>query len=102
MKVSLKAQIFLTSGLEAENKKYCLLSVLSGGCNGMQYSILFVDELPKYEMVGLTDNIFVDTLSLQYLENSSIELEEKLGSKRIVVKNPDAVSSCSCGSSFSV
>lgn len=102
MKASLKAQIFLAGSLAAEKKKYCLLSVLSGGCNGMQYSILFVDELPKYDVEEIATNIYVDALSLQYLENCSLELEEGEGFKKIVVKNPDAKTSCSCGSSFSV
>ncbi len=102
MKVSFKAQIFLTTKLQADNKKYCLLSVLAGGCNGMQYSILFADKLPEYEMLEIGSNIFVDSLSMIYLDGCNLELDEKLGFKRIVVKNPAAKSSCSCGSSFSV
>lgn len=102
MKVSIKAQIFLTSKLQADNKRYCLLSVLAGGCNGMQYSIIFVNELPKYETIEIGTNIYVDSLSLTYLEGCTLALDEKLGFKRIVVNNPAAKSSCSCGSSFSV
>jgi iron-sulfur cluster insertion protein len=102
MKVSLKAQIFITSNIEKDNKKFALLSVLSGGCNGMQYSLILIDQLPKYEVSEIAPNIYVDTLSLQYLDNSTVDLEESLGSRKIVIKNPDAKSSCSCGSSFSV
>jgi iron-sulfur cluster insertion protein len=102
MKVSLKARIFLAGSLEATGKKYCVLSVLSGGCNGMQYSILFVETLPDYEVKEIAPSIFVDTLSLEYLQDSSLELEEDIGSKKIIVKNPNAKTSCSCGSSFSI
>lgn len=101
MKVSIKAQIFLESTRQTENKKYCLFSVLSGGCSGMQYSMLFVDELPKYEVVEIVPNFYVDSLSLNNLQDSIVDVEEKPGMKKIIVKNPQAVSTCSCGSSFS-
>jgi iron-sulfur cluster insertion protein len=102
MRASLKAQIFITGQLQGANKKYCLLSVLAGGCSGMQYSVLFADELPKYEIQEIASNIYVDCSSLTYLENCILDLEETSGSKKIVIKNPDAKSSCSCGSSFSI
>ena len=102
MRVTLKAQIFLSASLQSTNKKHCLISVLAGGCNGMQYSMLFIDELPEYEVSVLAPNIYVDALSLSYLEGCKVELEETLGSKKIVINNPAAKSSCSCGSSFSV
>lgn len=97
----MKAQIFLSGVLEQTGKKICLVSVLAGGCSGMQYNILFTEELPKYEVTQIGAGIYVDNLSLTLLQDCSLELEEQLGSKRIFVKNPSAKSSCSCGSSFS-
>ena len=43
--VSIKARIFIQSALEDQAKKYCFLSILSGGCNGLQYSIEFIDKI---------------------------------------------------------
>lgn len=102
MKVTLKAQIFLSGILEQTNKKICLVSVLAGGCSGMQYSMLFLDNLPDYDTTQISNGIYVDNLSLPLLQNCIIDLEEKIGSKRIIVTNSSAKSSCSCGSSFSI
>lgn len=102
IKVTLKAKIFIQSALEAENKSFCLLSVLSGGCGGMQYSILLINELPTYKTIQITPTLYVDDMSYELLTDCTIDLQDDLGSKKLVVVNPLAKTSCSCGSSFSI
>src|SRR5687768_16683065 len=102
MKITLKAQIFLISGLESSGKKICLLGVLSGGCSGLRYTVTYLDELPSYETIELSPSIYIDELSLSYVSGSTVDLEVGSGYKKIIISNPQAKSSCSCGSSFSV
>jgi iron-sulfur cluster insertion protein len=102
MKVTFKARLFLTAGLQAEGKKYCALSVLSGGCNGLQYQILLLDALPDYKTIEIAPGIVMDEMAQEYLKDCTLDLEETLGYRKIVIKNPSAKSSCSCGTSFSI
>ena len=99
--VTLKAKIFIQGALEAQNKKYCFLSVLSGGCNGLQYNILFVDSLVAKSSL-VSDNLLIDDYSIELLGNCKIDLQDEVGFKKLIIVNPDAKSSCSCGSSFSI
>jgi iron-sulfur cluster insertion protein len=99
--VSIKARIFIQSALEDQAKKYCFLSILSGGCNGLQYSIEFIDKIINNSTLVL-DNLLIDDYSIEMLGNCKIDLQDELGYKKLVFINPDAKSSCSCGSSFSL
>ena len=78
--------------------------VQGGGCSGFSYGFTF-DELQNdddfdfnYEEV----RVVVDAMSMQYLQDSAIDYKEDAMGASFVINNPQAVSTCGCGSSFSV
>lgn len=78
--------------------------VTGGGCSGFQYGFAFDDE-QKEDDVQVSKgnvNVVVDAMSLQYLMGAEIDYEDNLEGARFVIRNPNASSTCGCGSSFSV
>jgi iron-sulfur cluster insertion protein len=78
--------------------------VTGGGCSGFQYGFAFDDE-SKEDDVTVDKGpiqVVVDAMSLQYMVGADIDYEENLEGSRFVIKNPNASSTCGCGSSFSV
>ena len=79
------------------------VAVEGGGCSGFQYDIR-LDEAGPDDLVleknGAT--VLVDAVSLPFLENAVIDFSEELIGARFVVQNPNATSSCGCGTSFSM
>jgi iron-sulfur cluster insertion protein len=78
--------------------------VTGGGCSGFQYGFAFDDEV-KADDVSVERGpiaVVVDAMSLQYLAGAQIDYEEKLDGARFVIRNPNATSTCGCGSSFNV
>ena len=78
--------------------------VQGGGCSGFQYGFT-LDEVPNeddfiIEKSGL--KILVDSMSMHYLQGASIDYIEEVMSSQFVIKNPNAQSTCGCGSSFTV
>lgn len=78
--------------------------VTGGGCSGFQYGFTFdeivnEDDTP-IEREGVT--FLVDPMSYQYLVGAEIDYQESLEGSQFVIKNPNAQSTCGCGSSFSV
>ena len=80
------------------------VSVDGGGCSGFQYAFAFdenvADDDTVVEVNGAT--MVVDVTSMQYLNGSEVDYLEGLEGARFVVNNPNAKSTCGCGSSFSV
>jgi len=78
--------------------------VTGGGCSGFQYGFAFDDEKKeddvRVERGPIT--VVVDAMSLQYLMGAEIDCEDNLEGARFVTRNPNASSTCGCGSSFSV
>lgn len=78
--------------------------VTGGGCSGFQYGFSFDDsqdeEDTAIEKEGVT--LLVDPMSYQYLVGATVEYTEGLQGSQFVVKNPNASSTCGCGSSFSI
>lgn len=77
--------------------------VAGGGCSGLSYGMALDDSSPEegdqvFEHDGI--KIFVDGLSLQYMDGSSVDFVEDLMGGGFKIENPNAVSSCGCGSSF--
>jgi iron-sulfur cluster assembly protein len=76
--------------------------VSGGGCSGMQYGMALEAEARPYDHVieqgGI--KIFVDPTSMMYLNTATIDYEESLMGGGFKIENPNAVSSCGCGSSF--
>ena len=78
--------------------------VTGGGCSGFQYGFAFDDVTKEDDLtveVGAI-KVLVDNSSLQYVLGAEIDYEESLEGSRFVIKNPNAASTCGCGSSFSV
>lgn len=78
--------------------------VTGGGCSGFQYSFAFDDQAGEDDMVIEKDGVtlLVDGMSFQYLMGATIDYQEGLEGSRFVITNPNATSTCGCGSSFSV
>ena len=78
--------------------------VTGGGCSGFQYGFAFDDEKKDDDIRVVKDTItvVVDAMSLQYLIGAEIDYEDKLDGARFVIRNPNAASTCGCGSSFNV
>ena len=80
------------------------VSVDGGGCSGFQYGFAFdenvSDDDTVVEVNGAT--MVIDVSSMQYLNGSEVDYLEGLEGARFVVNNPNAKSTCGCGSSFSV
>ena len=77
--------------------------VTGGGCSGFQYGFSF-DKLIDEEDTCITNSgasLVVDPLSLQYLSGSTIDYIEDLTGSKFIIKNPNATTTCGCGSSFS-
>jgi iron-sulfur cluster insertion protein len=77
--------------------------VTGGGCSGFQYGFTFDEAVNEddttIEKGGVT--LLVDSMSFQYLVGAEIDYKESLEGSQFVIKNPNAVSTCGCGSSFS-
>ncbi len=77
--------------------------VTGGGCSGFQYGFTF-DEVANEDDTALEKNgvvLLVDPMSYQYLVGAEIDYTEGLEGAQFVIKNPNATSTCGCGSSFS-
>lgn len=90
---------------EEENEQLKLrVYVTGGGCSGFQYGFTFDETLNEddttVEKQGVS--MVVDSLSYQYLVGSTVDYLEGLEGSRFVVSNPNATTTCGCGSSFSV
>ena len=78
--------------------------VQGGGCSGFQYGFTF-DEVVNDDDTQMTKNgvtLLIDAMSLQYLVGAEIDYKEDLQGAQFVIKNPNATTTCGCGSSFSV
>lgn len=77
--------------------------VTGGGCSGFQYGFTF-DEVTNEDDTILEKNgvtLLIDPMSFQYLVGAEIDYSEGLQGSQFVIKNPNATSTCGCGSSFS-
>ncbi len=77
--------------------------VSGGGCSGFQYGFTF-EEKPNEDDTVLEKNgvqLLIDPMSYQYLVGSEIDYKEDLEGAQFVIKNPNATTTCGCGSSFS-
>jgi len=90
---------------EENNPKVKLRTfVQGGGCSGFSYGFTLDEEQNEDDFVveksGM--NILIDSMSMQYLQGAVIDYKEDLMSSSFVINNPNAQSTCGCGSSFAV
>jgi iron-sulfur cluster insertion protein len=77
--------------------------VQGGGCSGFQYGFTF-DEIVNDDDTEMHKNgvtLLIDAMSLQYLTGAKIDYKEDLQGSQFVIQNPNATTTCGCGSSFS-
>jgi iron-sulfur cluster insertion protein len=78
--------------------------VQGGGCSGFQYGFTF-DEIVNDDDTVMHKNgvsLLIDSLSYQYLVGAQIDYKEDLTGSQFVIKNPNATTTCGCGSSFTI
>jgi iron-sulfur cluster insertion protein len=77
--------------------------VQGGGCSGMQYGFTIDEEQNEddFEIPAGSMSVLVDSISAQYLTNANIDYVEDLSGSQFKISNPQAQTTCGCGSSFS-
>jgi iron-sulfur cluster insertion protein len=77
--------------------------VSGGGCSGFQYGFTFDEAVAEDDTAVVKDGVtfLVDSMSFQYLMGAEIDYTEGIEGAQFVIKNPNATSTCGCGSSFS-
>jgi iron-sulfur cluster insertion protein len=100
------AQSKITDLLSEENNTDLKLRtfVQGGGCSGMSYGFTF-DEVQNdddFEIAVGNFKVLIDAMSMQYLQGASIDYKEDLLGSQFSISNPNAETTCGCGSSFSV
>lgn len=87
----------------AESTDALRIAVEGGGCSGFQYDIK-LDQPADGDLIleGHGQKVVVDEISLPFLSNAIIDFTEELIGARFVIENPNATSSCGCGTSFSM
>ena len=78
--------------------------ITGGGCSGFQYGFTFEESQQDGDTAIVTDGVtlLVDPMSFQYLVGAEIDYKEDLSGSQFVIRNPNATTTCGCGSSFSV
>ena len=91
--------------LEEQNPQLKLRVYISGGgCSGFQYGFSFDEEQAEDDIAVVNDGVtlLVDPLSFQYLMGAEVDYTESLQGAQFVIRNPNASTTCGCGSSFSI
>jgi iron-sulfur cluster insertion protein len=106
IEISAPAKIKIQDLLSEENNPKLALRtfVQGGGCSGFSYGFTFDDVINEddFEIDVGAWKILVDAMSMQYLQGAVIDYKEELTGSQFTIKNPNAQSTCGCGSSFSV
>ena len=99
------AQTKITDILAEENNPQLRLRmyVQGGGCSGMSYGFTLDEEQNEddFEIPLKSSSVLVDAMSMQYVTGATIDYKDDLSGSQFVIKNPNAQTTCGCGSSFS-
>lgn len=87
-------------GLAESSEPYLRISIQGGGCSGFNY--VFDFEQNKEEDDFEIGKVLIDSMSAQYLEGATLDYKEDLMGSSFTINNPNAQTTCGCGSSFSV
>lgn len=91
--------------IDENNPKLALRTfVQGGGCSGFSYGFTFDEEVNEDDFEFPLENfkVLVDAMSMQYLQGATIDYKEEIMGSQFVINNPNAKTSCGCGSSFAV
>ncbi len=95
----------IASLIEEEQNESLRLRVFvsGGGCSGFQYGFTFEENAgaDDFEFSAHGIGVVIDSMSMQYLRGAKIDYQESLAGAQFVITNPNAVTTCGCGSSFS-
>ena len=99
-----KVKQLLASEDQGGKNLHLRVFITGGGCSGFQYGFTFDEKIAeddtRFEVAGIS--VLIDATSLQYMQGAEIDYAENLMGSRFVVNNPQARTTCSCGSSFSI
>jgi len=88
--------------LEEESSKYVRAFIEGGGCSGFNYGFM-IDDAKNEDDFEVTEKLLVDAASMQYFTGATIDYKkDRLTGSQFVISNPNAKSTCGCGSSFSI
>lgn len=90
----------IEQGLVENEEPYLRISIQGGGCSGFSY--VFDFEQSKEDGDFEFGKVLVDSMSIHYLQGSTLDYVEDLMGSQFTIKNPNAQTTCGCGSSFSV
>ena len=104
IEITKNAQKHISSVLIAENSKYFRITVLGGGCAGFQYKFDFDNQKNSDDYIFETRevSVIIDNTSLEYIKGSKIDYVTELIGSSFKIINPQASSSCGCGTSFAM
>lgn len=86
---------------QGKNSLKLRITVDSGGCSGFQYKLDLTENIDKQDMI-FADSVITDSLSLGFLRGATIKFEQNLIGSEFKIDNPNAISGCGCGTSFSI
>ena len=100
------AQVKIKTLIEEENNPNLKLRIFvqGGGCSGMQYGFTFDEEQAEddFSVDFIGGSMLVDYVSSQYLQGAVVDWKEDVMGSNFSIENPNATTSCGCGSSFSI
>ena len=104
IEITTNAQKHIAKVLKTDKSKYFRITVLGGGCAGFQYKFDFDNSKNNDDMILKTNkiDIVIDRISLNLIKGSKIDYVHELIGSSFKITNPQATSSCGCGTSFSV
>ena len=78
--------------------------ITGGGCSGFQYGFTFDETVNEDDTLVLKNGVtvLIDSMSIQYLSGAEIDYAEGISGSQFVIRNPNASTTCGCGSSFSI
>ena len=104
IEITNNAQEHIASILKKDSAKYFRITVLGGGCSGFQYKFDFENSKNDGDILikNKKINVVIDETSMELIQNSKIDYVHELIGSSFKITNPQASSSCGCGTSFSI
>ena len=104
IEITKNAQVHIANVLKNDDAKFFRITVLGGGCAGFQYKFDFENSKKIDDVIIETPevNILIDDISLNFIKGSKIDYVTELIGSSFKISNPQASSSCGCGTSFSI
>ena len=104
IEITSNAQAHIAQVLKNDKARYFRITVLGGGCAGFQYKFDFDNSKNKEDIIFKTEKIevVIDNISLNLIKGSKIDYVNELIGSSFKITNPQASSSCGCGTSFSI